>query len=86
MVHRRQTERERHFLDRVVDAQYKREIINGLAPFLDERAPADMLNFYSPSELVQLGGHPVTLRNEEVGIDTRESAEDLARRNRALGA
>jgi ornithine carbamoyltransferase len=27
----------------------------------------------------QLGGHPVTLRNEEIGIDTRESAEDLAR-------
>lgn len=29
--------------------------------------------------VVQLGGHPVSLRNEEVGIDTRESAEDLAR-------
>lgn len=29
--------------------------------------------------VMQLGGHPVTLRNEEVGIDTRESAEDLAR-------
>ena len=29
--------------------------------------------------VVQLGGHPVTLRNEEVGIDTRESAEDLGR-------
>jgi ornithine carbamoyltransferase len=27
----------------------------------------------------QLGGHPVSLRNEEVGIDTRETAEDLAR-------
>ena len=27
----------------------------------------------------QLGGHPVTLRDTEVGIDTRESAEDLAR-------
>lgn len=29
--------------------------------------------------VVQLGGHPVTMRNDEVGIDTRESAEDLAR-------
>ena len=29
--------------------------------------------------VVQLGGHPVTLRDTEVGIDTRESAEDLAR-------
>ncbi len=29
--------------------------------------------------VVQLGGHPVSLRAEEVGIDTRETAEDLAR-------
>jgi ornithine carbamoyltransferase len=29
--------------------------------------------------VVQLGGHPVTLRDTEVGIDTRERAEDLAR-------
>ncbi len=27
----------------------------------------------------QLGGHPISLRNDEVGIDTRETAEDLAR-------
>ena len=29
--------------------------------------------------VVQLGGHPVTLRADEVGIDRRESAEDVAR-------
>jgi ornithine carbamoyltransferase len=29
--------------------------------------------------VVQLGGHPVSLRGEEVGIDVRETAEDLAR-------
>lgn len=29
--------------------------------------------------VVQLGGHPVTIRADEVGIDTRESAEDVAR-------
>lgn len=29
--------------------------------------------------VVQLGGHPVTVRGEEVGIDTREPAEDVAR-------
>jgi len=29
--------------------------------------------------VVQLGGHPVSLRGEEVGLDGRESAEDLAR-------
>jgi ornithine carbamoyltransferase len=29
--------------------------------------------------VVQLGGHPVTIRSDEVGIDKRESAEDVAR-------
>jgi len=29
--------------------------------------------------VVQLGGHPVTIRGDEVGIDTRETAEDLIR-------
>ncbi len=29
--------------------------------------------------VVQLGGHPVSLRAEEVGIDVREPAEDIAR-------
>lgn len=28
--------------------------------------------------VVQLGGHPVTIRPDEIGIDTRESAEDVA--------
>ncbi len=34
----------------------------------------------------QLGGHPVTLRHEEVGIDSRERAEDLARLFSGYGA
>lgn len=29
--------------------------------------------------VVQLGGHPLSLRGEEIGIDVRESAEDIAR-------
>lgn len=29
--------------------------------------------------VVQLGGHPVTIRPDEIGIDGRESAEDVAR-------
>lgn len=36
--------------------------------------------------VVQLGGHPVTMRNEEVGLDTRETAEDLARTMSAFHA
>lgn len=29
--------------------------------------------------VVQLGGHPLSIRAEEIGIDTRETAEDVAR-------
>jgi ornithine carbamoyltransferase len=29
--------------------------------------------------VVQLGGHPITLRGEEVGLDVRETVEDVAR-------
>jgi ornithine carbamoyltransferase len=29
--------------------------------------------------VAQLGGHPVTIRGEEVGLDTRETVEDLTR-------
>jgi ornithine carbamoyltransferase len=29
--------------------------------------------------VVQLGGHPITVRADEIGIDTRETAEDVAR-------
>jgi ornithine carbamoyltransferase len=29
--------------------------------------------------VVQLGGHPVTIRDEEVGLDTRETVEDVTR-------
>jgi lysine 2,3-aminomutase len=50
------TDKEQAFLESVEDVQYKREIINGLKPFLDEKAPEDMKGFYSSDELVQLGG------------------------------
>lgn len=50
------TDKEQAFLEKVEDVQYKREIINGLKPFLDEKAPEDMRGFYSSDELVQLGG------------------------------
>jgi ornithine carbamoyltransferase len=29
--------------------------------------------------VVQLGGHPITIRNDEVGLDVRESVEDVTR-------
>lgn len=40
--------------------------------------------------VVQLGGHPVTIRDDEVGLDERESVEDVTRTlagyHRAIGA
>ncbi len=36
--------------------------------------------------VVQLGGHPVTLKADEIGIDTRETAEDLGRLMSGYGA
>ena len=48
------TEREQAFLDTVEDTKYQREIINGLGPFFDEKAPADMMNFYGGDEIVAL--------------------------------
>src|SRR3546814_1744819 len=49
---------------------------------------SDLLVFQKPSArtrnsmemaTVQLGGHPVYIQKEEVGLGTRESAEDVAR-------
>jgi L-lysine 2,3-aminomutase len=48
------TDREQAFLESVEDARYERQIINGLAPFFNEKAPADMLSFYNKDEVVSL--------------------------------
>ena len=48
------TAKEQTFLDSVTDIPHKREIINGLAPFLKETAPEDLQCLYSSDELVQL--------------------------------
>jgi len=48
------SERERAFLEGVEDVKYQREIINGLAPFFNEKAPEDMMAFYSNDEVVSL--------------------------------
>ncbi len=48
------TEREQAFLEGVEDTRYEREIISGLAPFFNEKAPEEMLSFYSKDEVVSL--------------------------------
>lgn len=41
--------------------------------------PSNRTRHSTEMAVVQLGGHPVTSQGAEVGIDTRESAEDIAR-------
>lgn len=41
--------------------------------------PSNRTRHSTEMAVVQLGGHPVYVRPEEVGIDTRETAEDIAR-------
>ena len=61
------TAREQKFLEGVEDTRYEREIISGLAPFFHHKAPADMLNFYSPDEVANLRKvHPATAATSEL--------------------
>ena len=61
------SERERTFLDTVVDAKYERQIINGLTPFAEDRASEEMRDFYSRSELDGL----LQLRGTERDVESR---------------
>ena len=84
--------RVRHFLeaDDVTDGE-----LATILDLAEQRSPAAVmagtgvaLLFEKPSNrtrtsmemaIVQLGGHPITIRPDEVGIDTREPAEDIAK-------
>ena len=63
-----------------------REIINGLNPFFDERAPEDMLSFYSKDEVLSLR----QLRDTERDVEKRMPVKitrhyyELARRSAAI--
>ena len=61
------TDRERAFLESVEDAKYQREIINGLSPFFNEKAPEDMMSFYSGDEVVSLR----VLKGTERDVESR---------------
>ena len=61
------TAKEQAFLDTVEDPRYDRQIINGLDPFFEERAPADMKGFYSQDEIAVLLG----LRGTDRDVESR---------------
>ena len=54
-------------------------VLDGRGAMLLFEKPSARTRTSMEMAVFQLGGHPVTLRDEEVGIDRRESAEDLAR-------
>ena len=55
------------------------QVLAGRGAALLFEKPSNRTRLSMELAVVQLGGHPVSLRNEEVGIDTRETAEDLGR-------
>ncbi len=61
------TPKAQEFLDKVENGRHDRQIINGLKKFLDDRAPEDMLNFYSEDEKKTL----IAIKGTEQDIESR---------------
>ncbi|MDJ0791687.1 MAG: hypothetical protein QNJ71_07305 [Acidimicrobiia bacterium] len=61
------SEREQAFLDTVENPRYDRQIINGLDPFFEDRAPQDMKDFYTESEISNL----ISLRGTDRDVEAR---------------
>ncbi len=80
------TDQEKAFLDAVEDTKHQREIINGLAPFFNEKAPEDMQDFYQDDEVVQLRVLKDTERDVEkrMPVKVTRHYHDLARRSEPL--
>ncbi len=55
------------------------QVLDGAGMALVFEKPSARTRNSMEMAVVQLGGHPVTIRADEVGIDQRESAEDVAR-------
>jgi lysine 2,3-aminomutase len=74
------------FLDSVQNPRYDRQSINGLKPFLDEKAPEDMRDFYSAEELEALRALQGTERDVEarMPVKTTRHYYELARRSKPI--
>ena len=55
------------------------KLLEGRGAALLFEKPSARTRHSTEMAVVQLGGHPIYVRPDEVGIDTRESAEDLGR-------
>jgi len=60
-------------------SQALHRVMEGRGAALLFEKPSARTRHSTEMAVVQLGGHPVYVRPDEVGIDTRESAEDVAR-------
>ncbi len=65
-------------LDLAAD-EYPPHVLTGRGVALVFQKPSARTRSSSELAVFQLGGHPLTIRADEVGIDERESAEDVAR-------
>jgi ornithine carbamoyltransferase len=63
----------------MAEEQAPAQVLAGRGAALLFEKPSNRTRVSMEMAVVQLGGHPVCLRNEEVGLDTRETAEDVAR-------
>ena len=59
------SEREQAFLKTIKNPKYDRQIINGLKPFFQDKAPDDIKGFYTPAELKALSSLNGTDRDVE---------------------
>ncbi len=82
------TAKEAAFLETVENPRYDRQSINGLKPFLDEKAPEDMLSFYSADEIKELGALKGTERDVEARMPVKMTRHyfELARNSKAIQA
>lgn len=80
------TDREQAFLDSVENTQYKRESINGLFPFFNERAPDDIQGFYSPDEIDALRVLKDTQRDVEQRMPVKLTRHyfEIAKQSKAI--
>lgn len=80
------TAREKAFLDKVEDPRYDRQIINGLNPFFEDRAPEDMKHFYSRDEVAELMSLRGTERDVEIRMPVKITRHyfEMAKHSRSL--
>jgi ornithine carbamoyltransferase len=56
-----------------------RPVLAGRGVALVFEKPSNRTRNATEMAVVQLGGHPISIRGDEVGLDTRETVEDIAR-------